>query len=92
MGVLYPEDFDNSGGSKQPPAGYIWPPGFYPIYTQHSLNLLAAERYVEEQQRLAERDQWNREHPWSMYGGWRGMLASAVLWIIVGIIVVLFQI
>lgn len=38
---------DNVTG--QPPAGYIWPQGFYPIYKEHDLNLLAAEKYVEQQ-------------------------------------------
>ena len=91
MGVLYPEDFDNNSNHNQPPAGFIWPSGFYPIYTQHSLNLLAAEKYVEEQKMLAKRAEWNREHPWNWRTEWRMNLVGIALLLVLSFIVMLFM-
>lgn len=48
--------------NNQPPAGYIWPSGFYPIYQDHGLNLLAAEKYVEGQRRRQQSQEWVREY------------------------------
>ncbi len=65
---------------NKPPAGYIWPEGFYPIYQEHGLNLLAAEKYVESQKRRARWEAWNREHPWNWRTEWRtNLLGIAIL-------------
>ncbi len=65
---------------NQPPAGYIWPEGFYPIYQEPGLNLLAAEKYVESQKRRARWEAWNREHPWNWRTEWRtNLLGIAIL-------------
>jgi hypothetical protein len=79
---------DNS--RHQPPADYIWPEGFYPIYPEHGLNLLAAEKYIESQKRRARWEAWNREHPWNWRTQWRTHLISAALLLGVSLIVTLF--
>ena len=81
---------DNGPMGRQPPAGYIWPSGFYPIYQEHSLNLLAAEKYVEQQKGNAYWAQWRREHPWNWRTEWRMNLVGIALLLVVSFIVMLF--
>lgn len=58
----------NPATPNQPPAGYIWPPGYYPMHgNNHSANLLAAENYVKAQEMRArgreESIRYAQEHP-----------------------------
>lgn len=82
--------------NNQPPAGYIWPSGFYPIYPDntvdgHSLNLLAAEKYVEQQKKNEYWARWHREHPWNWRTEWRMNLVGIALLLVVSFIVMLFM-
>lgn len=75
--------------NNQPPAGYIWPQGFYPVYREHGLNLLAAEKYVEEQKNRAYWAQWRREHPWNWRTEWRANVIGIAILLALSLIVML---
>jgi len=77
--------------TNQPPAGYIWPQGFYPIYKEHDLNLLAAEKYVEQQKSNAYWAQWHREHPWNWRTEWRMNLVGIAILLTLSFIAMLFM-
>jgi hypothetical protein len=40
-----------TNSNNQPPAGYIWPSGYYPMGINHSQDLRSAEFYVQRQER-----------------------------------------
>lgn len=82
--------------NNQPPAGYIWPSGFYPIYPDntvegHGLNLLAAEKYIESQKRRAWWEAWSRDHPWNWRTEWRTNLIGIAILLAISIVVTLFS-
>lgn len=77
--------------NNQPPAGYIWPQGFYPIYREHDLNLLAAEKYVQQQKDNEYWSRWRREHPWNWRTEWRTNLLAIALLIVVSLFAMLFM-
>ena len=52
----------NNSNNNQPPAGYIWPTGYYPMHgNNHSANLIGAELYIQEQQMKAQQREEGRE-------------------------------
>lgn len=73
-----------NNGTNQPPAGYIWPTGYYPMHgNNHSANLIGAELYIQGQQRKAQQREWAREHPWNWRTQWRFNLAVIAIFLLI---------